>query len=477
MADTYPLTVEVNEKNILKIRNTYQEAYKDIVEEITTATDWGVRNRKAILAQIEDILEELGTDVDEFIASELPKYYETGADDAVKQLRNVKAPVNVSTGFNKIHKDAIAGLVDETSKAFGESLAGVNRQAQLVLGRMSREMLTQKMATGIASGKALREVRQQLKGQIQEDGLVALIDRGGREWSLDRYAEMLFRTKAVETRNRGIANRLVENGFDLVQVSNHNSSHAECALWEGKVLSASGQTRGYPTVAEAERGGLFHPNCQHAINILNPKLANMTRAYDPRRGAYSPAGASMRGEVLRATKKSVVNRAAKYQGTFKNHVASIADKGGWEYSHGPVKKVGRSTDKVIDDYNGDPGQLRDANRAVIFINNPHDEKEIKQLQAAITEVWDIERTKHGLVTDYVGYKKTLINVNLPPGHVGEIQVTTKEMWEAKTTGGGQKLYNEIRASQDKLEALEKKMNKLYAEAEAAALERLGIGKP
>ena len=52
----YPLRVEINENNILKFQATLKKAYQAIVNEINTATDFGVANRKIILAQIEKIL-------------------------------------------------------------------------------------------------------------------------------------------------------------------------------------------------------------------------------------------------------------------------------------------------------------------------------------------------------------------------------------------------------------------------------------
>ena len=260
MPDVYPLQVEINEENILKITSTFKSAYKDIVDEIVGATNFGVANRKAILKQIEAILAELGTDVESFLETELPKYYKTGADDAVVQLRNAGVDVSVSEGFNRIHKDAIVALVDDTAEAFGESLTGVARSARLLLGKAVREAITARIATSIISGDALRDIKLMIVGLLQQQGLDALIDRGGHKWTLDRYAEMLFRTKAVEARNRGLANRMVENGYDLVQVSNHNTDHEACRVWEGKILSISGESEGYPTVAEAEIAGLFHPN-------------------------------------------------------------------------------------------------------------------------------------------------------------------------------------------------------------------------
>jgi hypothetical protein len=289
----YPEQVEVTEANIAKITATFKNAYREIVREISTATSFGVSNRRAILRQIEQILKELGVDVQRFIERELPRYYSVGADDAVKQLRNIGAPINVAEGFNRIHEAAIIALVDDTATAFGESLTGVGRSANLLLGRATRDMLTQKMAKGMIAGDPLRKVRLMIKGVLQEQGLDALIDKGGHHWTLDRYADMLFRTKAVEARNRGLANRMVENGFDLVQVSAHNSTHKACRVWEGKILSLTGETEGYLTIDAAHAAGLFHPNCKHAINVLAPSLARRTRAYDARTKKLSPAGASL----------------------------------------------------------------------------------------------------------------------------------------------------------------------------------------
>lgn len=276
----YPKRVVVNQANIDRLTQTFKDAYKSIYDEISTATDFGVANRKAILAQIEEILNELGTNAQEFVEKEVTAQYITGANQAVQQLKNVGADVSVAEGFNRIHTNAIAALVDDASRAFGESLTGVDRSAQLLLGKVSRETMTQKLAEGMIGGKARKEVAKVIKGTLQSQGLDALIDKGGNSWTLDRYADMLFRTKAVEARNRGLMNRMAENDYDLVQVSAHGATDV-CGDWEGKILSATGATPGYDTVADAEADGLFHPNCRHAINVLIPSLAKETQAYNP----------------------------------------------------------------------------------------------------------------------------------------------------------------------------------------------------
>lgn len=275
----YPTEIAVDEKAILKLTATYKRVYSEIVKEIESATNFGVMQRKSILSQIEDTLTELGDKTQKVIEQEIPKQYKSGADDAVLQLKKIAAPLRVSSGFSLLHKQAVEALVSDTAKAFGESMTGVNRSANLILNKGVKEEITQRLAAGQIRGEAVRKTKQTVMNVIREQGLDALVDKGGHSWTLDRYTEMLIRTKSVEARNRGLINRMVENNYDLVQVSRHGATDV-CGSWEGKILSMTGNTRGYPTVSDAENDGLFHPNCKHAINVLHLDLARETMGWD-----------------------------------------------------------------------------------------------------------------------------------------------------------------------------------------------------
>jgi len=285
----YPTEVELNEKNIQKLMDTLKRAYKEAEDEILNATSYGVYQRRAIQTNIRKILTNLGEDVQTWLNEEIPNYYRAGASDAVEQLQFVGADIAVAKNFNLINKEAIAALVDDASRSFGDALTTLNRSANGILSRAAKEEITQRLAIGRISGATRQDVVKRVKAVLREDGISALVDKSGRRWELDTYADMLVRTKAVEARNRGLANRMVENGYDLVQVSNHSSKHQECAVWEGKILSLTGQTKGYSTVADAEAAGLFHPNCKHAINVITLGLAEQTRAYNSQTKQYENA--------------------------------------------------------------------------------------------------------------------------------------------------------------------------------------------
>lgn len=283
----FPQEVEVNEKLIQKLISIYTGAYDQISKEILSSTSFGTYRRKQLLNQIEKILSDLGKDVGELVKEEIPAQYKSGFEQVGKQLNQIGAEINVKRDFSNIHQDAVKALVDDTSSAMYEAITGVKRSATRLLNTVTQNLITQKLAEGTISGKVLKDVKKDIVGILKTEGLDALIDSSGRGWKLDRYAEMLIRTKSVEARNSGLANRMVENGYDLVQVSNHGTDHQACAEWEGKILSLTGNTDGYKTVADATSAGLFHPNCKHAINVIVSDLAKQTKAYDFKTRNYS----------------------------------------------------------------------------------------------------------------------------------------------------------------------------------------------
>jgi len=71
----------------------------------------------------------------------------------------------------------------------------------------------------------------------------------------------------MEAHLQGTANRLVEQGHDLVKVSTHRGACELCQPWQGKILSITGKTKGYPTLEEAKAAKLFHPRCRHAYGL------------------------------------------------------------------------------------------------------------------------------------------------------------------------------------------------------------------
>ena len=82
---------------------------------------------------------------------------------------------------------------------------------------------------------------------------------------------MLTRTTLARIDRNAQVNTLVGNGCDLARISEDGGGDVceACARWEGKVVSLTGATKGFPTLADAEADGLFHPNCVHRVEYLD----------------------------------------------------------------------------------------------------------------------------------------------------------------------------------------------------------------
>jgi len=277
MADYGP--VKLREKQIEALINFYKDSARKITQEIIGATEGKKINLARTMVRINRELEALGVKGDEWLRKELPQYYNDGGNIALQDLRRLGVELD-STGLVALDKEAINALVQEASGAYGQAVQGVSRSARGILADAVKQQVTLTIAEGKLTGEARKTISARVQQRLSESGLKAVTDRAGKQWSLDSYSSMLVRTKAVEARNQGLTNKMLSYGYDLVQISNHNSEHKACAKWEGKILSLSGNTPGYPTIDQAKSEGLFHPNCEHAMNVINLELASKTKAYD-----------------------------------------------------------------------------------------------------------------------------------------------------------------------------------------------------
>lgn len=293
MADRGP--VKIREGNIDQLIAIYKSAYNQAIKTIVDATEAGKIQRARVMLTINAILKDLGVKSAEWIEREIPQYYLDGANAAIQDLRRMNVDVMSKKGLLPIDAEAIKALTDDTALGFAESIRGVGRNAERVLSDAVKQQINFTIAEGRLTSESKKVVVATVEQTLRDQGLGALTDKAGRTWDYEVYARMLVRTKSVEARNQGLGNKMLQNGYDLVQVTDHNSDHPACAKYEGKILSMTGQTKpgtelpgglvvfatyAQATAPEKEGGGIFHPNCEHAINAIDPDIAAKTEAYD-----------------------------------------------------------------------------------------------------------------------------------------------------------------------------------------------------
>lgn len=73
---------------------------------------------------------------------------------------------------------------------------------------------------------------------------------------------------------------LVSNGYDLMKMSEHYPTCAECSKYQGRVYSISGKDNRFPPLSVVPNGGIIHDGCKHT---LAPYMAELQTAAELRR--------------------------------------------------------------------------------------------------------------------------------------------------------------------------------------------------
>lgn len=215
--------------------------------------------RRRRLTEIRAVLAELrskaiGAEDDPGLAWDVIRAgYERGLREAARTTRE---PGDVSTALVGIHLDA--------ARALYASLADDLEQATLYVEKASsrtlRKVALNEVLVGQLAGRPQAKNAEAIAENLKSRGVRGFKDSKGREWKLERYAKMAASQAQSEAVTTAVLNRAVENGFDLVRISEHVNACGECRKYEGKVYSITGTTPGYPLLEVAPP---YHPHCAH----------------------------------------------------------------------------------------------------------------------------------------------------------------------------------------------------------------------
>lgn len=270
--------IAFSEKSLNTLTGYYKSASKQIISTLNDVSDFTRARRIATLKQIDTILQKLDKNTSDWFKKEVGEYYKKYGEQTAQALSADGFPIGQT--FTLIDQKAVEALADEIMSYYREAYSGVKRSAMRMLDSAAREQINTIMAEGRITGEARQVIANNIAGQLKE-GLVALVDKGGRKWSLEAYSNMLTRTMLVRTANEGIKNRLTRDGYDLVQVSDHFGECDLCHPWENKILSISGAHPEYKTIDDAESEGLMHPNCKHRYLPYHESLAEVSAVWNP----------------------------------------------------------------------------------------------------------------------------------------------------------------------------------------------------
>ena len=299
---------DIYRRAILELKET---AKKRLIRDGRVLTAEAHRAR-VLIRETAEIMSRVQVDSAEWIAANVPKAYLSGTREASLALGELGL-VTTTTPQPLIHTAAVQLLVNDLQDSLLDLDRSITRGLRQIIRRTSlrREtdkMVTERIAQGIIQGKARKQVSADIAARLIDELAGKPLTINGRKWSADAYAEMVARTKTAEASSVGTANRLVEDGYDLVIISAHGATDG-CAFYEGKVFSISGASEKYPALDSLPNGGPpFHPNCKHR---LAPFVDELASGAEIRRAGDVPASALGKSFAEVNKLPSVPERAAR----------------------------------------------------------------------------------------------------------------------------------------------------------------------
>lgn len=269
------------ERDVNELVRIYRNAIRDVIAILESLSTYGTekdisRNQMtAVLAQLSVLLGEVDKEAEVWVKQRIKEAFIQGQAEtlvAIGEAKTLEEAAKIAS-MSALVVQTIDALVADTF----EDLLYANNKMKRETIKMVRSVVAEQMKTKAAAGMGRNTIRnaivkaltkKELRDRFNVEGNVAIIDKAGRRWKLDTYADMVTRTKLLQAHVEGTRVEAMERGVDLAIISSHNAKDP-CRDFEGQIISMNGLTKGFPTYDELRRSNLiFHPNCKHKVTPI-----------------------------------------------------------------------------------------------------------------------------------------------------------------------------------------------------------------
>lgn len=266
-----------SDRIVEQLQALYAGAQRELVAQIKAAVISGnlrtARQRRLQLAAAIQTLERLGVEADPLARGAVLQASLDGAGHAAQGIRKIgvdMTPVGERT-FAAVNAEAVATMQDSLVASLQGARATVGRQVNDVYASETRRQVVRSL---IGAEGSPQSAKARLARQLSQQGQTGFVDRAGRRWSLDRYAQMATRTVTREAVVQGSMARMAAHGVSLARVSIHAGSCEICRPYEGRLVDLGGDTRDYQGEPVMDSSVLppFHPNCRHTLQPFAARI-------------------------------------------------------------------------------------------------------------------------------------------------------------------------------------------------------------
>ncbi|MGK9388844.1 phage minor capsid protein [Bacillus sp. RK1064] len=248
----------------------YRTAIKDILAELDRVdiTDFRRANALATLQSISDILADLDTKSAQWVSENVPIAAREGVINTLVSLKVAETVEQAAliVKFNELNEAMVAAAIADTQTDLLAVTQNVDRKTKAAVRRAVSDSIKYNMASG-TNGR--RTIRDDIKKRLKESVMTGIVDAKGRRWKPEVYADMVTRTKMMQTYREATTNEAVDRGVLYAQISAHSAKDA-CRGHEGEIIKLTPDAPGdFKTYEELQATGeIFHPRCKHVYSPI-----------------------------------------------------------------------------------------------------------------------------------------------------------------------------------------------------------------
>lgn len=264
------MSIESYERMAGEILKVYEQAEMEMLRRVNNRLQRGIdqpgwtekkySEMKQVTRQMTKVVDSLHRDV----SLQTQQYVETGYEDGRQSFINEAREFADMTGVRELTPTSI-----KVANILGDLDMSLSAADRLILRQVNDEYanVIAEAAAMIATGAYTnRQAVQAAVNRFADKGIKGFVDKAGRHWDMTTYAEMATLTAIERATRQGYTDTMQEFGFDLAIISSHYGACPMCEAWENVIISVSGKDARYPSLADAEAGGCFHPRCLHVFS-------------------------------------------------------------------------------------------------------------------------------------------------------------------------------------------------------------------
>lgn len=219
--------------------------------------------RKRLLQEVRAELNKFEFRAAKILKAGLLKVVKFVTGQAVSDMKAMRLDVPKSeTFYGDLNRQRVLAAFSDDYSHVSAQTSRMHAQVKAQLQQVASQVMRRSAVEGISRKDAAKLLRAEME-KVAPD--FQFVDRRGRRWKSEAYFSMLAETLAANHARETYISTLTAAGHDLVKLSSHGATDP-CRGWEGRVLSLTGATPGYPTYEAAKATGeVFHPRCRHRL--------------------------------------------------------------------------------------------------------------------------------------------------------------------------------------------------------------------